>query len=67
MLFLMVAAAVQADVALQEHGISVKDMIGNAVILFYIENELLSFIENAGEIGIPTPDMVINTVKVLKG
>lgn len=63
----MVTAAVQADVVLQEHGISVNDMIRNAAILFYIENELLSFIENAGETGIPTPDMVINTVKALKG
>jgi toxin secretion/phage lysis holin len=67
MLFLMVAVAAQIDLVLQENGVNVNDMIRNAVILFYIGNELLSLTENAGKIGLPIPDAVINAVEVLKG
>ena len=36
-------------------------------ILFYLWNELLSFVENAGRMGIPLPSQLTNAVAVLKG
>jgi toxin secretion/phage lysis holin len=41
--------------------------IRDAVIFFYIGNELLSFIENAGRMGIPLPSQLVNAVAILKG
>lgn len=38
----------------------------DAVIFFYIANELLSIIENAGKMGIPMPPAFINAVAVLQ-
>jgi len=39
----------------------------DAVIFFYLANELLSITENAGRIGIPVPDKLLNAIEVLKG
>lgn len=41
--------------------------IRDAVIFFYLGNELLSFIENAGRMGVPLPTQLTNAVAVLKG
>lgn len=38
----------------------------DAVIFFYMANELLSIIENAGKMGIPMPPAFINAVAVLQ-
>jgi toxin secretion/phage lysis holin len=41
--------------------------IREAVIFFYLGNELLSFIENTGRMGVPLPSQLVNAVAVLKG
>ncbi|OXL83193.1 holin [Paenibacillus sp. SSG-1] len=38
----------------------------DAVIFFYIANELLSIIENAGKMGVPLPPALTNAVLVLQ-
>jgi len=38
----------------------------DAVIFFYIANELLSIIENAGKMGVPLPPVLSNAVLVLQ-
>ena len=40
--------------------------IRSAVIMFYILNEALSILENAGEIGIPLPKKLKQAIEVLK-
>lgn len=42
-------------------------LIRDAVIFFYIANELLSIIENAGKTGLPIPDTLKKAVETLKG
>jgi toxin secretion/phage lysis holin len=44
-----------------------KEMIENAVIFFYLGNELLSILENAGRAGLDIPEPLKNAVVVLKG
>lgn len=39
----------------------------NATIFFYLGNELLSFVENVGKMGVPLPPQLTNAVAVLKG
>lgn len=62
-MFLIIAVAHLVDVLLEIQ----TDMIRNAVIFFYLANELLSIIENAGRIGIPIPRILLNAVEALKG
>lgn len=62
MLFLLIAAASWVDQALGS-----KAMFREATIFFFIGNELLSLIENAGRIGVPIPKLLENAVVVLKG
>lgn len=62
MMFAIVSVAHLADQALgSEH------IIRDAVIFFYLGNELLSIIENAGQTDLPIPDQVKNLVEVLRG
>ncbi|PGW24559.1 holin [Bacillus thuringiensis] len=61
-LFLLVGAATQADAA-----IGTNSAIREATIFFFIGNELLSLLENAGRMGIPLPQALINAVEVLGG
>ena len=42
-------------------------MIRDAVIFFFIGNELISILENAGRTGIPLPSVLTNAVDILKG
>ncbi|HYG58295.1 MAG TPA: phage holin family protein [Symbiobacteriaceae bacterium] len=61
-IFLVVAVAHLADTALgQNH------MIRDASIFFYLGNELLSIIENAGRIGVPVPPLITQAVEILRG
>lgn len=62
MLFLLIAAASWVDQALGS-----KAMFREATIFFFIGNELLSLIENAGRIGVPIPKLLEDAVVVLKG
>lgn len=61
-LFLLVGAATQADLA-----IGTNSAIREATIFFFIGNELLSLLENAGKMGIPLPQVLTNAVEVLGG
>lgn len=62
-IFLIISVAHMIDVLLETQ----NNMIRNAVIFFYLANELLSIIENAGRIGIPIPRILLNAVEALKG
>ncbi|WP_028589424.1 phage holin family protein [Paenibacillus massiliensis] len=42
-------------------------MFRDAIIYFYMANELLSWIENAGKIGLPVPEQIKQAVAILKG
>ncbi len=42
-------------------------IVRDAAIYFYIANELVSILENAGEIGLPVPDILKNSIDRLKG
>ena len=55
------------DVILSESGMYDGQMVREAAVFFYLGNELLSFVENAGRIGIPLPEQLKNAVAVLKG
>ncbi|MGF2618691.1 phage holin family protein [Bacillus cereus] len=62
MLFLLVGVATQLDTALGSNS-----AIREATIFFFIGNELLSLLENAGRMGIPLPQALTNAVEVLGG
>ncbi|PGC22762.1 holin [Bacillus wiedmannii] len=61
-LFLLVGVATQLDVALGSNS-----AIREATIFFFIGNELLSLLENAGRMGIPLPSALTNAVEILGG
>ncbi|MFD5259882.1 holin family protein [Bacillus wiedmannii] len=61
-LFLLVAAAAQADAI-----VGTNSALREATIFFFIGNELLSLLENAGRMGIPLPSALTNAVEVLGG
>ncbi|MEK4674796.1 MULTISPECIES: phage holin family protein [Bacillus] len=61
-LFLLVGVATQLDVALGSNS-----AIREATIFFFIGNELLSLLENAGRMGIPLPQALTNAVEMLGG
>ncbi|MBK5471446.1 phage holin family protein [Bacillus sp. TH19] len=61
-LFLLVAAATQADAIM-----GTNSAIREATIFFFIGNELLSLLENAGRMGIPLPSALTNAVEILGG
>jgi toxin secretion/phage lysis holin len=62
MIFCLVAVAHLADkVTGQGH------MIQDAAAFFYLGNELLSIIENAGRTGLDIPEPLKNAVEMLKG
>ena len=52
---------------LVDNALGTQDIVRDAAIYFYIANELLSILENAGEIGLPVPDMLKNAIERLKG
>jgi toxin secretion/phage lysis holin len=62
MIFAMVAVAHLVDRA-----IGTNDIFRDATIFFYLANELLSIIENAGRIGLPVPEQMKQAIEVLKG
>lgn len=52
---------------LVDNTMGTQDIVRDAAIYFYIANELLSILENAGEIGLPVPDILKNAIERLKG
>jgi len=62
MIFAIVAVAHLVDTALGE-----ASLFRDAVIFFYLANELLSLIENAGRLGAPIPGIIKQAVEVLRG
>jgi len=42
-------------------------LIRDAVIYFYLANELLSILENGGKLGAPIPPVITQAIEVLKG
>lgn len=62
MIFILVALGHLVDKALGD-----GSMIQNAIVFFYLGNELLSIIENAGRTGLPVPEQIKNAVQILKG
>ncbi|MGG0706840.1 phage holin family protein [Bacillus paramobilis] len=61
-LFLLVGVATQLDSAFGSNS-----AIREATIFFFIGNELLSLLENAGRMGIPLPSALTNAVEILGG
>ncbi|MBO8164710.1 MAG: holin family protein [Brevibacillus sp.] len=61
-IFAMVAIAHLVDTALGD-----QHVLRDATIFFYLANELLSIIENAGRVGLPVPAPIQRAVEVLKG
>ncbi|GHU48746.1 holin [Clostridia bacterium] len=62
-IFLMVGIAHLADVYLLGDGAALR----TAVIFFYISNEGISFLENAGAIGLPIPGKLKDVLVQLHG
>ncbi|PED86283.1 phage holin family protein [Bacillus cereus] len=60
--FLLVGAAAQLDAVLGSNS-----AIREATIFFFMGNELLSLLENAGRMGIPLPQALTNAVAILGG
>lgn len=61
-IFALVAVAHLLDSAFGEN-----HLIRDATIFFYLGNELLSILENAGRTGLPIPSQIKNAVTVLQG
>lgn len=62
MIFALVSVGHLVDTAIGD-----GSMIQNAIIFFYLGNELLSILENAGRTGLPVPEQIKNAVQILKG
>lgn len=60
-IFLVIALAHQIDIAFGS-----KDMIRDATTYFYMVNEVLSIVENAGRLGVPIPHVLKKAILVLK-
>ncbi len=52
---------------LVDNAMGTQDIVRDAAIYFYIANELLSILENAGKIGLPVPDILKKSIDTLKG
>jgi toxin secretion/phage lysis holin len=63
MMFAIIAVGHLIDVAFGGSASVFRD----AAIYFYLANELLSIIENAGVAGLPVPQQIENAVEILKG
>lgn len=61
-IFILVAVAHQVDKTLGEPG-----LVMAGTIYFYLANEALSIVENAGQAGLPVPEVITRAVAVLKG
>src|SRR5579875_1153753 len=62
MIFLLVAVGHLIDQSVRQ-----GHLVGDGIIFFYLANELLSIIENAGRSGVNVPDVLKNAVQILQG
>jgi len=60
-IFVIVAIAHMVDVCLGD-----GNLFRDAAIFFYLANEMLSIIENAGRVGLPVPEMLQKAVEIFK-
>jgi toxin secretion/phage lysis holin len=60
-IFAMVAIAYAIDKVMGD-----GTLIRDAAIFFYLANELLSIVENAGRVGLPVPPAIKKSIEVLK-
>ena len=67
MIFIIVAVAHWVDIVVGSTTGEEIAIFRDATIFFYVANELLSIIENAGEMGVPIPEKLMNAVEILKG
>jgi toxin secretion/phage lysis holin len=62
MIFILVAVGHLVDKAVgQGH------VVSDTIVFFYLGNELLSILENAGRTGLPVPEQIKGAVEILKG
>lgn len=59
-ILLMVALGQLIDTA------TAQDICRNVIIFFYIANEAMSIVENAGKAGLPVPEKIVNALEQLK-
>ncbi|ATA61073.1 DNA primase [Geobacillus stearothermophilus] len=62
LVFVLVAAAHLVDVAIGWN----MHLIRNAIVFFYIANEFISIVENAGRAGVPIPSVLRKAIELLK-
>jgi toxin secretion/phage lysis holin len=62
MIFCLVAVGHLVDKAIGE-----GHVVSDTIVFFYLGNELLSILENAGRTGLPVPEQIKSAVQVLKG
>ncbi|MED5043197.1 phage holin family protein [Geobacillus stearothermophilus] len=62
MIFVLVAVGHLIDRA-----VGTNVLFRDATIFFYLANELLSIVENAGRMGLPVPEQIKQAVEVLEG
>jgi toxin secretion/phage lysis holin len=60
-IFALVSVAHSIDVVIGE-----QHLVRDATIFFYIVNETLSIIENAGRVGLPVPEFLVKAVELLR-
>ncbi|WP_425501729.1 phage holin family protein [Saccharibacillus qingshengii] len=60
------AAVVVAVAHLVDQALGDLHMFRDAVIFFYLANELLSVIENVGKMGLPMPPILRNAVRIFE-
>lgn len=61
-IFVMVAVAHLVDTSVGE-----AHLFRDATIFFYLANEVISILENAGRVGLPVPDILKQAIEVLRG
>jgi toxin secretion/phage lysis holin len=62
LIFLLVAVSHLLDIAIGWD----NDFIRDAVIFFYVANEFISIVENAGRAGVPIPMVLRKMIELLK-
>lgn len=62
LIFVLVAAAHLVDLAIGWN----MHIIRDAIVFFYIANEFISIVENAGRAGVPIPAVLRKAIELLK-